>query len=174
MGPREGRGEVATFVFVPLCFADVFQVVCVTSKNAQHRHGLKVDVVRGMVNALCSQLMYTMRKPVDGGWEQHLGYDPAVSPIQGARAHFLTSPILDLQERFARGVWVQQEGLPLDWIEASSCSCERVFPFVTSHNHGQSTQHMCEVLWIRCNGPCVEEWCPGEVLAEPRGTQFRP
>ena len=37
--------------------ADVFQVVCVTSKNAQHTHGLKVDVVRGMVNALCSQLM---------------------------------------------------------------------------------------------------------------------
>ena len=129
-----------------------------------------------MVNALCSQLMYMNRKPVDGGWEQHLGYDPVVSPIQVARTHFLTSLISDLQERFARGVWVQQEGL-LDWIEASSCSCQRVFPFVTFHDHGQSTQLMCEVLWIRCNrynGPCVEEWCPGEVFAELRGTQFRP
>ena len=56
------------------------------------------------------------------------------------------------------------------WIEASSCSCECVFSFVTSHDHGQSTQHMCEVLCIRCNGPCVKEWCPGGVLC---GTQFR-
>ena len=134
-------------------FVDVFQVVCATSKNARHKHGLKVDVVRGMVNALCSQLMYMKRKPVDGGWEQHLGYDPVFSPIQGARAHFLTPLILDLQERFVGGVWVQQKGLP-DWIEASSCSCERVFSFVTSHGHNQSMQRMCEVLWIRCNGPC--------------------
>ena len=85
-------------------FADVFQVVSVTSKNVQHRHGLKVDVVRGMVNALCSQLMYMKRKPVDGRWEQHLGYDCDVSPIQGACTHFLISLISDLQERFARGV----------------------------------------------------------------------
>ena len=70
-------------------------------------------------------------------------------------------------------VWVQQEGVP-DWIEASSCSCERVFSFVTSHDHGQSTQRLCEVLWIQCNGPCVEEWYPGEVFAELRATQFRP
>ena len=59
-------------------------------------------------------------------------------------------------------------------MEASSCSCERVFSFVTSHDHGQSTQRMCEVLWVWCNGPSVEEWCPGEVFAELRGTQFRP
>ena len=59
-------------------FADVFQVVCVTSKNPQHRHGLKVDLLRGMVHALCSPLMYMKRKPVDGGWERHLGYDLAV------------------------------------------------------------------------------------------------
>ena len=47
--------------------------------------------------------MYMKRKPVDGRSEQHLGYDPAVSPIQGACTHFLTSLISDLQERFARG-----------------------------------------------------------------------
>ena len=97
------------FQFWPLFLADVLQVVCVTSKNAQHRHGLKMDILRGMVNALCSQLMYMKRKSVDGGWEQHLGYDRAVSPIQSARTNFLTSLILDLQERFALGgggVWV--------------------------------------------------------------------
>ena len=45
---------------------------------------------------------------------------------------------------------------------------------MTSHDHGQSTQRTCEVLWIRRNGPCDEEWCPGEVFAELCGTQFRP
>ena len=68
---------------------------------------------------------------------------------------------------------MHQEGLP-NWIEASSCSCERVFSFVTSHDHGQSTQCMCEVLWIRCNGPCDEEWCLGEMFTELRGKPFRP
>ena len=92
-------------------FANVFQVVRAISKNTQQRHGLKVDIVRGMVYALCSQLMYMKRKPVDGGWEQHFGYDLAVCPIQVARTHFLSSLILDLQGRFAREVWVQQNRL---------------------------------------------------------------
>ena len=76
---------------------------------------------------------------------QHLEYDPAGFPIQGVRTHFFTPLISNLQKHFAAAVWVQQEGPP-DWIEASSCSCERVFSFVTSHDHGQSTQRMCKVL----------------------------
>ena len=62
------------FSILAALFADVSQVVCVTSKNAQHKHSLKVDVVRGMVNALCSQLMYMKRKPVDGGWALYLPF----------------------------------------------------------------------------------------------------
>ena len=43
-------------------FADVFQVVCVTSKNVQHRHGLKVDLVRGMVNVSIFKILSFFRR----------------------------------------------------------------------------------------------------------------
>ena len=70
-------------------FADVFQVVCVTSKNAQHTHGLKVDVVRGIVNALCFQLMCMKRKLVNGRWKQHLGYISLSLPFKVLALIFL-------------------------------------------------------------------------------------
>ena len=53
-------------------------------------------------------------------------------------AHIFLLPSFQTSRSASLGVWVQQEGLP-DWIEALSCSCERVFSFVTSHDHGQST-----------------------------------
>ena len=34
-----------------------------------------------------------------------------------------------------------------DWVEASSCSCERVFSYVMATDFGQSTERMCEMLW---------------------------
>ena len=65
------------------------------------------------------------------------------------------------------------EGLEL-WVEASSCSCERVFSFVTASDCGQSTLQMCETLWVRCNGVAVEDWCPTNIFEKLRTTQFCP
>ena len=79
----------------------------------------------------------------------------------------------DLEKRFSEGEWVQAEGVE-EWVEASSCSCERVFSYVTACDRGQTTERMCETLWVRCNGVEVEDWCPTEVFDELRLTQFRP
>ena len=61
-----------------------------------------------------------------------------------------------------------------DWVEASSCSCERVFKYVTATNFGQTTERMCETLWVRCNGEAPEDWGPFEVFDDLRKTPFRP
>ena len=61
-----------------------------------------------------------------------------------------------------------------DWVEASSCSCERVFSYVTATDFGQSTERMCETLWVRCNGEAPEDWGPFEVFDDLRKTPFRP
>ena len=60
------------------------------------------------------------------------------------------------------------------WVEASSCSCERVFSYVTATDFGQSTERMCETLSVRCNGEAPEDWGPFEVFDELRKTPFRP
>ena len=59
-------------------------------------------------------------------------------------------------------------------MEASSCSCERVFSYVTATDFGQTTERMCETLWVRCNGEAPEDWGPFEVFDELRKTPFRP
>ena len=61
-----------------------------------------------------------------------------------------------------------------DWVEASSCSCERVFGYVTATDFGQSTERMCETLWVRCNGEAPEDWGPFAVFDELRKTPSRP
>lgn len=47
-----------------------------------------------------------------------------------------------------------------EWPEASSCSCERVFSYITASDYGQPTNIMTETLWVRvrCNGPAVEDF----------------
>ena len=60
------------------------------------------------------------------------------------------------------------------WVEASSCSCERVFSYVTATDFGQSTERMCETLCVRCNGEAPEDWGPFEVFDELRKTPFCP
>ena len=42
------------------------------------------------------------------------------------------------------------------WVEASSCFRQRVFSYVTATDYGQSTEHMCETLWVRCTGEAPE------------------
>ena len=42
-------------------------------------------------------------------------------------------------------------------VEASLCSYERVFGFVTATDYGQTTDRMCEILWVRCNEEAPEE-----------------
>ena len=61
-----------------------------------------------------------------------------------------------------------------DWVEASSCLCERVFSCVTATDFGHSTECMCETLWVRCNGKAREDWGPFEVFDELRKTPFQP
>ena len=34
----------------------------------------------------------------------------------------------------------------------NGCSYERVFTYVMATDFGQSTERMCETLWVRCNG----------------------
>ena len=60
------------------------------------------------------------------------------------------------------------------WVEASSSFCERVFSYVTATDFGQSTERMCETLWVRCNGEAPKDWGPFEVFDELRKTPFRP
>ena len=45
---------------------------------------------------------------------------------------------------------------------------------MTATDVGQSTERMCETLWVRCNGEAPEDWGPFEVFNELRKTPFRP
>ena len=97
-----------------------------------------------------------MRHVIPGGWEKGLGVEVGSSPIQGSRIEFLRTPIEDVQKRFNESEW--GGGVAVEtWVEASSCCCERVFSYVTATNFGQSTERMCETLWVRCNGEALED-----------------
>ena len=78
-----------------------------------------------------------------------------------------------MQTRFKRTEWDGSATVE-DWVEASSCSCERVFSYVTATDFGQTTERMCETLWVRCNGKAPEDWGPFEVFDDLRKTPFRP
>ena len=60
-----------------------------------------------------------------------------------------------------------------DWVEASSCSCERVFHYMTATDFGETTEPMCETLWVRSNGEAPKDWGPFEAFDESRKTPFR-
>ena len=125
------------------------------------------------MNVMCTQLMHTMCHVIPGGREEGFGVEVGRSPIQGSRIKFLRTLIEDSQKRFNESEW--GGGVTLEsWVEASSCSCERVFSYVTATDFGQSTERMCETLWVRCNGEAPENWGPFEVFDELRKTPFRP
>ena len=154
-------------------FADVFTVVCAGSKLVQANRGVTIDAVRGLVHVMCSQLANLRTHVLEGGWESRLCVDPAISPVRGSRACFLNTLISDLQSRFAEGNWVNPDSLP-DFAEASSCSCERVFSYMTQADAGQPTHFMSDNLLVRCNGEAPEDWYPAAVLNALRDVPFRP
>ena len=86
---------------------------------------------------------------------------------------FLRSLIEDVQTHF-NGIEWDGSATVEDWVEASSCSCERVFSYVTATDFGQSTERMCETLWVRCIGEAPQDWGPFEVFDDLRKTPFRP
>lgn len=85
---------------------------------------------------------------------------------------FLRALVNDLQHRFIDNQW-GGENLP-EWLEGSSCSCERVFSYMAASDHAQPTAIMSATLLVRCNGPDVEDWCPLHVFRALHRTQFRP
>ena len=108
------------------------------------------------MNVMCSGLMHTMRHVIPRGCEEGLGIEVGSSPIHGSRIKFLCTLIQDVQQRFHESEWVG--GVAVEsWVGASSCSCERVFSYVTATDFGQSTERMCETLWVRCNGEAPED-----------------
>lgn len=141
-----------------------------TSKLMQKKSGVKGQVVCGMVNVLSTQLLYMRGNAVHGGWEEFLKSDR--DKIRGSRVVFLNALVKDIQLRFGQGEWVD-ENVP-EWVERSSCSCERLFSFVGSSDHGQTTKRMSDALLVRCNGQPVERWCPKFVFDALRGREFRP
>ena len=76
-------------------FADVFTIVCASSKLVQANQGVTIDAVRGLVNVMCSQLAHLHTYVLEGGWESRLCVDPAISPVRGSRACFLNALIAD-------------------------------------------------------------------------------
>ena len=82
---------------------------------------------------------------------------------------FLRALIEDVQTRFNGSQWIGS-AMVEDWVKASSCLCERLFSYVTATDFGQSTERMCEMLWVRCNGEAPEDWGPYELCKTP----FRP
>ena len=45
---------------------------------------------------------------------------------------------------------------------------------MTATDFGQSTERMCDTLWVRCNAEAPEDWGLFEVFDELRKTPFRP
>ena len=79
--------------------------------------------------------------------------------------HFLQLLISELQACFVSGEWPDID-VP-DWVEASSCWCQRVFSYMLACDFGQSTECKCEMLWVCSNGEDVEDYCTHEIFSVP-------
>ena len=102
-----------------------------------------------------------------------MGVEVGSSLNKGGRITFLRTLMEDVQTRFNELEWVG--GVPMEsWVEANSFSCERVFSYVTATNFGQSTECMCEALWVRCNREAPEDCGPFEVVDELPEDPFSP
>ena len=139
----------------------------------QANRGVAIDAVRGLVHVNCSQLAHLRTHVLEGGWESRLCVDPAISPVRGSWVCFLNTLISGLQSRFAEGNWVNLDSLP-DFAEASCCSCERVFSYMTQADAGQPTHFMSDNLLVGRNGEAPEDWCPAAVCNALRNVPFRP
>ena len=73
---------------------------------------------------------------------ESFGVHVGSSLINCSRIKFPRSLIEDVQTRFKRTEWDGSATVE-DWAKASSCSCERVFSYVTATDFGQSTERMC-------------------------------
>ena len=108
-----------------------------TSKKLQASKEARVAAVQGLMNVMCTQMLHTMRHVIPRWWEESLGVDVGSSLIKGRRMKFLRSLIEIVQTRFKGTEWDVSANLE-DWVEASSCSCERVFSYVTATDFGQT------------------------------------
>ena len=124
-----------------------------------------MDVVRGLMKVMCTQLARTKHHVLLGGGG--FSVDIANSPIKGSCMKFLTTLIADVEAHCAEFEWVGNVAVE-SWVEGSSCSCERV----TTADSGQSAEHMCETLWVRCNGYVLEDRCLFEAFEELHDTPF--
>ena len=126
----------------------------------------------GVLSFLCIRTGY-VSIPHTFGVQESFSVEVESSPIKGSRMTFLCTLIEDMQTRFNGFEWVG--GVPVEsWVEASSCSCERVFSYVRATDYGQSTERMCETLWARCDGEAPKNPGPFEVFDELRKTPFHP
>ena len=75
---------------------------------------------------MCTQFLHVSCHSGGGG-----GVEVASSAIKGSRVNFLRALIEDVQTHFNGSQWVGS-AMVEDWVEASSCSCERVLRYVTA------------------------------------------
>ena len=87
------------------------------------------------MNVMCTHLLHTMRHIIPGRLEESLGVEVGSSAIKGSRMKFLRTLIEDVQTRCHVSQWVDSATVE-DLVEASSCSCERVFSYVTGTDFG--------------------------------------
>ena len=135
--------------------------------------GARVAAVQGLMDVMCTQLFHTMHHVILGGWEELLGVEVESSLIKVSLMNFLCTLSEDVQTRFNGTEW-HGTATVKDWVEASSCSCERLFSYVTATDFGHNTGRMCETLWVRCIGEAPKDWGPFEVFDDLRETPFLP
>ena len=87
------------------------------------------------MNVICTQLLHTMHHVILGRWEESSGVEVRSSLIKGSRVKFLRRLIEDVQTRFNGSHWVGS-AMVENWVGAGSCSCERVFSYVTATDFG--------------------------------------
>ena len=87
------------------------------------------------MNVMCTQLLHTMRHVIPKEWEESLGVEVGSNPIRGSRIKFLRPLIEEVQTHSNGSQWVGSTTVE-DWVEASSCSCERVFGYVPAADFG--------------------------------------
>ena len=117
--------------------------IIATSNKVQGTRGARVAAVHGLINVMCTPLLYTMRHVTPRRWEEVLRFEVGRSPVKCSRINFLRNLIEDVQTRFNGTHW-DDSATAEDWVESSSCSCERVFNYVTATHFGQSTERMCD------------------------------
>ena len=160
------------FKFTAAFFFAIFLLWFVPqARKKQASRGARVSAVQGLMNVVCMPLLHTTRHAIPRGWEESLGVKVGSSLIKGSRMKFLRALFQYAQTRFNGSQWVGSATVE-DWVEASLCSCERVFGYMTAPDFAQSTERMCETLWIRCNREALENWGSFEVFDELRKTPF--